>query len=81
MASFHSRAGTLVRLSNDCRRASRTNPSQEFNNGVVISADPLNNNQLFEVKIEKKVNFNYTLSPLYMKRFSSLVHRFFISLQ
>ena len=46
MASFHSRAGTLVRLSNDCRRASRTNPSQEFNNGVVISADPLNNNQL-----------------------------------
>ena len=55
MATFHHRVGTLVRLSNDCRRASRSNPSQEFNNGVVISAEPLKNNQLFEVKIEKKV--------------------------
>ena len=60
MASFYSKAGALVRLSNSCRTASRNNPAQEFNNGVVLSAEPLKNNQLFEVKIDKKVHIlNY----------------------
>ncbi|XP_067658409.1 neuralized-like protein 4 isoform X2 [Haliotis asinina] len=56
MAVFHSRTGTLVTLSNGNRTAQRNHPTQEFNNGVVLSADPLRDNQIFEVKIDKKVN-------------------------
>ena len=57
MATFCTRTGSLVTLSNACRIARRNHPAQEFNNGVVISAEPLNDNQLFEVKIDKKVNY------------------------
>ena len=56
MASFYTRHGALVQLSNNSRTATRSNPAQEFNNGVVLSADPLKNNQLFEVRIDKKVS-------------------------
>ena len=55
MAVFHSRVGSLVVLSNENRTAQRNHPTQEFNNGVVISAEPLRDNQLFEVKIDRKV--------------------------
>ena len=57
MAVFHSRVGTLVVLSNENRTAQRNHPTQEFNNGVVLSAEPLRDNQLFEVKIDRKVIF------------------------
>lgn len=55
MAVFHSRVGSLVVLSNENRTAQRNHPTQEFNNGVVLGAEPLRDNQLFEVKIDKKV--------------------------
>ncbi|KAI0236390.1 Neuralized-like protein 4 [Lamellibrachia satsuma] len=48
--------GSLVVLSNENRTAQRNHPTQEFNNGVVLGAEPLRDNQLFEVKIDKKVN-------------------------
>ena len=55
MASFHPRVGALVTLSNNSRTAQRNHPAQEFNNGVVLSGDVLRDNQLFEVKIDRKV--------------------------
>lgn len=56
-AKFHSRTGTLVSLSNGNRTAQRNCPTQEFNNGVVLSSDALRDNQIFEVHIDKKVIF------------------------
>lgn len=55
LPQFHSKTGSLISLSNSNRTAQRNQPTQEFNNGVVLSAEPLRNNQLFEVKIVKKV--------------------------
>lgn len=55
MAVFSPRTGSLVTLSNNRRTAYRNHPAQEFNNGVVLSEEPLKDNQLFEVKIDKKV--------------------------
>ncbi|XP_064610379.1 neuralized-like protein 4 [Liolophura sinensis] len=55
-AKFHGRTGTLVSLSNGNRTAQRNCPTQEFNNGVVLSSDALRDNQIFEVHIDKKVN-------------------------
>ncbi|CAG5120309.1 unnamed protein product, partial [Candidula unifasciata] len=56
LPTFHTKTGSLVALSNNNRTAQRNHPTQEFNNGVVLSAEPLRDNQLFEVKIDKKVN-------------------------
>ncbi|KAL8564482.1 hypothetical protein ACOMHN_017624 [Nucella lapillus] len=56
LPQFHSKTGALISLSNNNRTAQRNQPTQEFNNGVVLSAEPLRDNQLFEVKIVKKVN-------------------------
>ncbi len=61
MARFHTRTGALVTLSNENKTALRNHPAQEFNNGVVLSAEPLRDNQLFEVKIDKKV-FHFFLT-------------------
>jgi neuralized-like protein 4 len=55
LPQFHSKTGSLISLSNNNRTAQRNQPTQEFNNGVVLSAEPLRDNQLFEVKITKKV--------------------------
>jgi len=55
MASFHRRCGSMVTVSNNGRTAQRNHPAQEFNNGVVLSAEPLRDNHLFEVKIDRKV--------------------------
>ncbi|XP_077998138.1 neuralized-like protein 4 [Glandiceps talaboti] len=54
--AFHARTGSLVILSNGNRTAQRNHPTQEFNNGMVMSRDPLRDNELFEVIIDKKVN-------------------------
>lgn len=53
---FHSRTGSLVTLSNNNRTAQRLNPSQEFNNGLVMSNEPMKDDELFEVRIDTKVN-------------------------
>ena len=55
LPKFHERVGSLVQLSNDNRTAQRNHPAQEFNNGVVIGCEPLKEDQLFEVRIDKKV--------------------------
>ena len=52
---FHSRHGNLVLLTNNSRTASRNEPRQEFNNGLVISKTVLKDNEIFEVSIDKKV--------------------------
>jgi len=53
--SFHSRTGTLVRLTNGSKTAERTSATNEFNNAIVFSERPLRDNELFEVKIDSKV--------------------------
>jgi len=55
LPKFHRRTGSLVTLNNDGRTAQRSHPTQEFNNGVVLSSEPLRDDQIFEVKIDKKV--------------------------
>lgn len=57
LPKFHSRTGSLVTLSNDGQTAQRSHPTQEFNNGVVLSAEALKDDKIFEVKIDKKVVF------------------------
>ena len=58
---FHNRVGTLVTLSNNNCTAQRNHPTQEFNNGVVMSAEPLQDNVPFEVRIDKKVGLEFYL--------------------
>ncbi|KAL7305937.1 hypothetical protein TKK_0001411 [Trichogramma kaykai] len=53
---FHERVGTLVKLSNNARTAERRNPTDEFNNGVVMTHRPLKDNELFEIRIDKIVD-------------------------
>lgn len=55
MACFHDRCGERVTLINDNRTALRD--FSEFNHGLVVSAQPLVNDVLFEVKIDKKVRY------------------------
>ena len=52
-AMFHRRCGERVTLSNGCRTATRN--FSEFNYGLVLSSEPLAENHLFEVRIDKKV--------------------------
>ena len=54
--SFHPRCGQLVSIHENSKTASRTHAAQEFNHGLVISNSPLTDNQMFEVRIDKKVN-------------------------
>uniref|UniRef100_T1IVE5 NHR domain-containing protein n=1 Tax=Strigamia maritima TaxID=126957 RepID=T1IVE5_STRMM len=53
---FHHRTGALVTLSNNNCTAQRNHPAQEFNNGLVLSVEPLKDNILFEVRLDKKIN-------------------------
>lgn len=46
---FHQRCGSLVKLTNKRRTAERQRPLDEFNNGVVMTSRPLNDDELFEV--------------------------------
>lgn len=54
---FHHKTGTMVTLTNGNKTACRNNPHQEFNNGLVMSSEPLSDDQLFEVRIDKKVRY------------------------
>ncbi|XP_054732777.1 neuralized-like protein 4 [Anastrepha obliqua] len=53
---FHTRCGSLVKLSPNCRCAERRRPLDEFNNGVVMTHRPLKDNELFEIRIDKLVD-------------------------
>lgn len=55
MAQFHKKCGILVKLTDDRRTAIRERSAHEFNNGIVLSAEPLKDGVVFEVKIEKMV--------------------------
>lgn len=54
-AMFHPRSGRCVYFSNGNKTAIRTNPTQEFNRGLIFSLEPIKDNEIFEVKIDKKV--------------------------
>ena len=47
--SFHEHCGMLVKLSSNRRTAERQRPLDEFNNGIVMTARPLHNDERFEV--------------------------------
>jgi len=49
--AFHERCGTLVKLTNNRCTAERQRPLDEFNNGVVMTARPLRNDEHFEVSM------------------------------
>ncbi|XP_058066807.1 neuralized-like protein 4 [Anopheles bellator] len=53
---FHTRCGSLVKLSANCRTAERRRPLDEFNNGVVMTHRPLWDNELFEIRIDRLVD-------------------------
>lgn len=51
IVTFHERCGTLVKLTNNRCTAERQRPLDEFNNGVVMTARPLRNDERFEVSM------------------------------
>lgn len=53
-AMFHRRCGERVTLKNSNRTAVRN--FSEFNYGLVLSSEPLVDDQLFEVRIDRKIN-------------------------
>jgi len=53
---FHPKKGSLVTVTQNNKTATRNNATQEFNHGLVLSSFPLQDNQMFEVKIDKKIN-------------------------
>lgn len=52
--SFHWNCGKRITLSNNSSTATRS--FNEFNHGLVLSATPLEDNVLFEVRIDQKVS-------------------------
>lgn len=54
MSYFHYRCGERITLINDNCTAIRN--ESEFDHGLVITAEPLVNDVLFEIKIDKKVS-------------------------
>lgn len=52
---FHPRCGRCVHLANGNKTAFRSNPTQEFNRGLIFSLEPIKDNEVFEVTIDKKV--------------------------
>ncbi|XP_066296523.1 neuralized-like protein 4 isoform X1 [Branchiostoma lanceolatum] len=55
-AEFHPRVGALVSVGNNGRTAERQQPTQEFNNGLVFGRQPLRDGEIFEVRLDRKVN-------------------------
>lgn len=55
MAEFHPCHGSLVFLSNENRSARRRSSAAEFNNGLIFSKNPLRDNELFEVRLDRKI--------------------------
>lgn len=53
---FHTRCGSLVKLSNNFRCAERRRPFDEFNNGIAMTNRPLKDNELFEIRIDRLVD-------------------------
>lgn len=69
MATFHTNVDSHVVLSNERRTAQRILEGEEFGeaDGIIFSAKPLRDDQLFEVQIDRKavgwifiVNLNFS---------------------
>lgn len=59
---FHSRCGTLVKLSTNGRSAKRLRALDEFNNGVVMTNRSIFDDELFEVSVSwEQEPENYSL--------------------
>ena len=52
---FHNKHSDLVNLSQDKRTASRQSPMLCFNQGIVFSDQPLQDNEIFEVRIDETI--------------------------
>ncbi|KAG0729696.1 Neuralized-like protein 4 [Chionoecetes opilio] len=61
---FHPRCGRCVHLANGNKTAFRSNPTQEFNRGLIFSLEPIKDNEVFEVTIDKKFFRPLSLRPL-----------------
>ena len=55
MAEFHECHGSLVFLSNENRSARRRSSAAEFNNGLIFSKRPLKDDEIFEVRLDRKI--------------------------
>lgn len=53
MLAFHRRCGSRIQLSNSSRTARRN--INDFNHGLVLSAEPLADDVWFQVRIDEKV--------------------------
>jgi neuralized-like protein 4 len=53
---FHPKCGQLVVLSKCGRTASRSHANQEFNHGLILGCVPLQDDRIFEVRLDKKIN-------------------------
>lgn len=53
--TFHPNCGTHAEVINNGRTAQRPNASDDFNNGVVLTARPLKTGEFFEMKLDKVV--------------------------
>lgn len=53
--SFHRRCGSRIHLTNFNRTARRVN---DYNHGIVLSAEPMVDDVWFQVRIDEKVCFN-----------------------
>lgn len=53
---FHSRCGSLVKLSSNFRCAERRRPYDEFNNGIAMTHRPLRDDEIFEIRIDRLVD-------------------------
>lgn len=72
---FHRRCGKRITLTNNNRTAMRN--ISEFNHGLVLSADPLVDDVLFQVQIDEKVIPNFTLQYTVV----SMINYMFLFLQ
>ena len=52
---FHNKHSDLVNLSQDRRTAYRRSPQSCFDQGIVFSDQPLQDNEIFEVQIDQKI--------------------------
>ena len=52
---FHHKHSDLVNLSQDRRTAYRRSPQSCFDQGIVFSDQPLQDNEIFEVQIDEKI--------------------------
>lgn len=66
MAYFHYRCGERITLLNDNCTAVRSD--SDFDNGLVITAEPLVSDVLFEIKIDRKVILSLLPVSFYSNR-------------